>query len=116
MSDKYVIPTSQKEIKAVIVDKVLEPLKKRGLKIYGVYGWSEVMGAPFVIQNAPNYYDLARMVAQYPAAIQDTLQVIVESGDPQAEENAIASAEFIIGKLEEWLKSHTCTCREGAVE
>lgn len=113
VSDKYTIPTSQKEIKEIIADKVLEPLKKRGLKIYGVYGWSEVMGAPFIIQNAPDYYDLPRMVAQYPAAIQDTLQVIVESGDPEAETNAIASAEFIIGKLEEWLKPYTCTCREG---
>ena len=75
MTDKYKIPTSQKEIQEIITDKVFDSMKKRGLKVYAVIGWSELLGQPFILQNVPEWADFPRLCSLYPVAIQDTLNV-----------------------------------------
>lgn len=78
MSEKYKIPTTDKEIYDLVKDKVLDSFKKRGLKVLCIMGWSELMSKPFIIQSSMDIHDDARLMALYNIAIMDYLKHISE--------------------------------------
>lgn len=57
MSDRYTIPTSRNEIRELILDKVVEPFKKRGLKMFFIAGYSTMLDDRFVFMNHLYTYD-----------------------------------------------------------
>lgn len=57
MSDKYKIPTNDKEIYEIICDKVVNPFKNRGLKMYFIGGYGTLVDHHFAYMHHLYTYD-----------------------------------------------------------
>lgn len=57
MSDKYKIPTNDKEICEIICDKVVNPFKNRGLKMYFIGGYGTLVDHRFAYMHHLYTYD-----------------------------------------------------------